>query len=247
MKFKNLIVTRHFILLLQPETLFFTLKLLSQIQFQKLQTTLQIKPPIWSFHVHKTKSEILFVTLKLVSWYYNRIPKIPSVIVNRNYCCNILLYIKQTLENSKNPISPTMAVQFQEFQVQHPVSSRRNRVTSLKPKVAELVHVPMASPGRTKTRFAWANAPCPVLHQSNYSSILFGTRGGISIGHRRSGCPSRGGVLREYHRKTLKSGPLNGEPEKERERRKKDKKKKRNGDGTRRRTDPDDCRVNANV
>lgn len=140
-----------------------------------------------------------------------------------------------------------MVVQFQEFQVQHPVSSRRNRVTSLKPKVAELVHVPMASPGRTKTRFAWANAPCPVLHQSNYSSILFGTRGGISIGHRRSGCPSRGGVLREYHRKTLKSGPLNGEPEKERERRKKDKKKKRNGDGTRRRTDPDDCRVNANV
>lgn len=115
-----------------------------------------------------------------------------------------------------------MVVQFQEFQVQHPVSSRRNRVTSLKPKVAELVHVPMASPGRTKTRFAWANAPCPVLHQSNYSSILFRARGGISIGHRRSGCPSRGGVLREYHRKTLKNGPLNGEPEKERERREKE-------------------------
>ncbi|KAG9433784.1 hypothetical protein HZU67_04335 [Apis mellifera carnica] len=44
-----------------------------------------------------------------------------------------------------------------------------------------------------------------------------GAGGGISIGHRRSGCPSRGGVLREYRRKTLKNGPLNGGPARERQ------------------------------
>lgn len=75
---------------------------------------------------------------------------------------------------------------------------------------------PLQGGQRPDLRGPMHRVPCSTEAITRHDPVQ-GAGGGISIGHRRSGCPSRGGVLREYRRKTLKNGPLNGGPARERE------------------------------
>lgn len=92
---------------------------------------------------------------------------------------------------------------------------------------------PLQGGQRPDLRGPMHRVPCSTEAITRHDPVQ-GTGGGISIGHRRSGCPSRGGVLREYRRKTLKNGPLNGGPARERGRGRKEDEKKQEEDGGRR-------------
>lgn len=92
---------------------------------------------------------------------------------------------------------------------------------------------PLQGGQRPDLRGPMHRVPCSTEAITRHDPVQ-GAGGGISIGHRRSGCPSRGGVLREYRRKTLKNGPLNGGPARERGRGRKEDEKKQEEDGGRR-------------
>lgn len=110
-----------------------------------------------------------------------------------------------------------------------PCLSRANRAVDLRLGAPRPADAPVATPGEDKDQICVGQ--CTGSRAATKQLLVDPVRstGGIFIGHRRSGCPSRGGVLREYRRKALNSGPLNGGPLSKRA-------KERDGEGTRRST-----------